>query len=42
VTDPAVAPAVPLFDLPDLVGRLSELLHRRGIPVSPDRSVRFV
>ena len=40
---PAADPTeLPLFDMPDFVGRLAALLHQGGIAVSPERSVRFV
>ena len=33
---------LPLFDLPELSGRLGAALRQAGIPVSPQRCVRFV
>jgi uncharacterized protein with von Willebrand factor type A (vWA) domain len=34
--------SLPLFDLPEFAGRMSQFLHRAGVPVSADRAVRFV
>ncbi len=33
---------LPLFDLPEFAGRMSQLLHNAGVPVAAERSVRFV
>ena len=39
---PAPTDPVPAFDPPSFAGRFGEALHRAGVPVTPERSARFL